>query len=390
MEREQQPRRRNPSASHLNRDSAPERRRKSPEASGDMPVSGDKRRKQSRPASARNAASRGRDGQRQKTTQERQHRRKQQLRRQKQQRKIEKAEKRRSEAQRRPVKPFVRRVFFLRLGATLAVVLALIVAMTIFFKVDSVQVSGNVKYSAQEVISASGIDVGENLMLLSKSGIAGRIHAALPYVGDIQVGIKFPNTVNIDIVEQSAVFTIQDESGLWWLLSGDGTVLESTDASGDDCIRIEGAVVKEPVAGESFRLAEKTGETEATENTQPTETTAPTEESAPTEENGTTGESVPEETTVVLNREEALLVIMAALTACDRGGDITVVDVEDLYNIQVWYGNSFRILLDDTTELSYKVRYMVQAVEKLTADGYRGGVLDLSFREDGQAVFTPW
>lgn len=39
-------------------------------------------------------------------------------------------------------------------------------------------------------------------------------------------------------------------------------------------------------------------------------------------------------------------------------------------------------------ELSYKIRYMTQAVASLP--DYQSGVLDLTFQEDRKAVFTPW
>ena len=68
-------------------------------------------------------------------------------------------------------------------------------------------------------------------------------------------------------------------------------------------------------------------------------------------------------------------------------GDVTTVDVSSLYDIQLWYGQKYQILLGGPTELTYKIRYMTQAVATL-AD-YQSGVLDLSLEQDRKAIFTP-
>ena len=64
------------------------------------------------------------------------------------------------------------------------------------------------------------------------------------------------------------------------------------------------------------------------------------------------------------------------------------MDVSELYDIQLWYGQQYQVLLGGPTELPYKIQYMTQAVEKL-AD-YQSGVLDLTFQEEKTARFIPW
>lgn len=358
MDRQQQePRRRKASTSGRKENLAPERRREASRHSGDMPASGRRVPKDGAPKTSPS------NGSGRRAYEERQHRHKQRLRREKQQRKIEKAEKRKQEAQRRPVRPFSRRTFLIRFSATIAVVITVLIAMTIFFKVDHIAISGNHKYSAQEIADASGIDLGENLLLLRKSAVAGLIHSNLPYVGDIQVGIKFPDTVNIDIVEQPAVFAIADTNGSWWLFSHEGVIIKEADASElEDYVRIEGAVALAPSKNSELQISQQddiSGVTNAE------------------------GENL-------TDRNTAIMQIITEIAAYDRSGDVTLIDVSDLWSIEIWYGKAFQVLLSEASDLSYKTRYMIHAVQELEADGYRGGILDLSFREDGQAVFTTW
>ena len=86
-----------------------------------------------------------------------------------------------------PPKPFKRGRFLLHLATVAAVVLAIVLGMSIFFKVENVQVSGTKKYSAWEVSEASGIEMGSNLLTISRAQIGGSIISNLPYVDTVRV-----------------------------------------------------------------------------------------------------------------------------------------------------------------------------------------------------------
>lgn len=146
-------------------------------------------------------------------------------RRQAEQRKRAEEKKRRAENRRTPPKALPRR----KLLTTAAVVAALVLGLTIFFKVQNVNVTGNEKYTAETIFAASGIEKGENLLTFGKSRAAGRILAELPYVSQVQIGIKLPNTVNIDIVELEVSYAVRASDGAWWLMDYSGKLLEPVD-----------------------------------------------------------------------------------------------------------------------------------------------------------------
>ena len=56
-----------------------------------------------------------------------------------------------------PPKPFIRNRLLLRLATVLAIVLALVLAMSVFFRVENIQVSGLDQYTAWDISQASGI-----------------------------------------------------------------------------------------------------------------------------------------------------------------------------------------------------------------------------------------
>ena len=87
-----------------------------------------------------------------------------------------------------------RRGAFSRLLRPLSLLLAaaaIVAALTMFFKVESIQVAGASRYQADEIIAASGVEPGDNLVLLDRYRVSQRIYTALPYITDVQPRPKF-------------------------------------------------------------------------------------------------------------------------------------------------------------------------------------------------------
>ena len=70
----------------------------------------------------------------------------------------------------------------LRVLSVLLMAIAIVAALTLFFKVNQVSVSGNERYSAQEIIEVSGVEQGDNLILMDKYRIAEKLYTKLPYI----------------------------------------------------------------------------------------------------------------------------------------------------------------------------------------------------------------
>ncbi len=86
-----------------------------------------------------------------------------------------------------------------------AVMVALTVGATVFFRVEAVTVSGNQRYTREEIIAASGIELGDNLYSLNKIRIDQNIRATLPYIGDLTINRSLPSTIVITVTEWEAV-----------------------------------------------------------------------------------------------------------------------------------------------------------------------------------------
>ena len=286
-----------------------------------------------------------------------------------------------------PPKHFDRFRFFLRLVTVVAVVLALTLGMAIFFKVEVVTVSGMEKYTAWEVREASGIQDGENLLTLNKAKAGGKITTALPYVDTVRIGIKLPDTVNIEITELDVVYAIEDSAAGWWLMDADGILVESTTAiEAENYTRVSGVKIMPADIGQAAVAAEPeepTPEETTEEETQP-ETTEPEETVQET-----LGEGEEPVTVYAAEQLGMAVTVLRALENCNIIGKVTVVDVTDPYNLHLWYENRYQVTVGDTSRLEYKLTAMENAAGQMT--DYQRGKLDVSFTQWPDKVgYTPF
>jgi cell division protein FtsQ len=121
--------------------------------------------------------------------------------------------------------------FLYKLLSVCLILAAILAGCVVFFKVEEVAVSGQNKYTADEIIQASGIRRGDNLFLLNKVQTYRKILSALPYVDQVSLRRGLPNTVIIAVSECTPAVCLEWE-GSWWILDAKGKLLEKTDRNG--------------------------------------------------------------------------------------------------------------------------------------------------------------
>lgn len=261
-----------------------------------------------------------------------------------------------------PPKPLNRAKLLLGLATTVTVVLALIFGISIFFKVETVLVSGTEKYDAWTVMEASGIEIGDNLLGISDAKVSGKIQSALPYVSQVRVGINLPDTVNIEIVEIDVWYAIQDVYDIWWLMTADGRVVEQVDAAtAGDCTKILGVQLAAPVPGRQAVAAEYKPTVDIYGNTIPV-------------------------TVIAAEQLDAALQILHLLEQNSVIGDVVHVDVSYLTQLELQYGQQYTVSLGDTSQMEYKIYCMKSAVDQLAE--YETGTIDVSFSIMDQPIYS--
>ena len=256
--------------------------------------------------------------------------------------------------------------FVVQMVTVLAVVVAFVLALSVFFKVENVTVTGADVYSAWAVREASGIAEGDNLLTFSHARAGAQIMANLPYVESVRFGIKLPDTVNIIVEEAEVVYAIKDTNGQWWLMSSTGRVVEQVNSGvASNYTQVLGVTLESPAV-----------------NLQ-----AVASEAAPTETDAN-GEFIPVTVTGALRLNTAMQ-ILRALEDNDVVGEAASVDVTRTEDIILWYGTRYQVNLGDTSRLDYKIACMTDVI--LQMSDYQSGILDISFTNWPTKVgYTPF
>lgn len=266
-------------------------------------------------------------------------------------------------------KVFNRNRLLLQLLIICASVLAMVMALSVFFKVEVIKVSGAKAYSEWDVREASGIEIGDNLLTFSEPRASGQIQAKLPYVNEVRIGIKLPDTVIIYIEELEVAYAAKCSNGIWWLITSEGRVVEQIDdVRAESYTQIEGITLDNPVVNESAVAVE-----DSPQGIDPSQAT--------------------EETQVVTvtnaQRLSAALTILQALENNGIVGEAASVNVTNLNAIVLWYGTRFQVNLGDISNVDVKIAWMNTAIGQLSE--YDRGILDVSFTSwEDEVGFTPF
>ena len=266
-------------------------------------------------------------------------------------------------------KVFNRNRLLLQLLIICASVLAMVMALSVFFKVEVIKVSGAKAYSEWDVREASGIEIGDNLLTFSEPRASGQIQAKLPYVNEVRIGIKLPDTVIIYIEELEVAYAAKCSNGIWWLITSEGRVVEQIDdVRAESYTQIEGITLDNPVVNESAVALE-----DSPQGVDPSQST--------------------EETQVVTvtnaQRLSAALTILQALENNGIVGEAASVNVTNLNAIVLWYGTRFQVNLGDISNVDVKIAWMNTAIGQLSE--YDRGILDVSFTSwENEVGFTPF
>ena len=242
-----------------------------------------------------------------------------------------------------------------------AVVVAITLGISVFFKVEKVVVYGNKAYSAWTVQEAGGVETGSNLLSLNNTRACGKIMAALPYVDNVRIGIKLPDTVNIYVEEIDVAYAITTKDGTNWLMTSGGKVVEQIDSgTATDYTKVEGVYLDSPVAGQQARALE------------PMQIVPDATEAGAADPNA--------EAPLIVTAAQKLdtaLVILNELERNDIVGEAASIDVSSLSNIELWYGQRFQVKLGDSANMNIKIAWMKSAVNQRS--DYDMGILDVSF-----------
>lgn len=90
----------------------------------------------------------------------------------------------------------------------LAVIIVIVLANTVLFNCGTIEVEGAGRYSAEEIIGASGLKTGDNLLHINTAAAEEKIIAGFAYIDSAKVAKKYPTGIQITVSEAEQWFCV--------------------------------------------------------------------------------------------------------------------------------------------------------------------------------------
>ena len=224
---------------------------------------------------------------------------------------------------------------------------AIAVALALFFKVETVTVTGNSRYTPQQIAEAGGIQVGDNMFFLNKYKASVQITAALPYVETVRISRQLPSTLVVTVTEctgPGSIFDLYERDGKLWLLSGDGKIVDEKTGDGKQYALVKGLSLLEPQVGTAIQVPEE-------------------EQPA----------------------AQLLLTLLGLLRDKSMLSDVQTIDLSDSASVVMRYLDRFDVTFRWDADFDYKLDYLLAVVERLEIN--EKGAIDMT--QEGKASFIP-
>ncbi len=112
----------------------------------------------------------------------------------------------------------------------LALVLMLCVgvslSLTVFFKIETIQVVGDTRYAKDALIDAAGIRLGDNLFRINEKATSEKLIAGYPYIAQVRLQRVLPNSLLLHVTETQPKAAIEAGQA-YMLLDEHARVLEN-------------------------------------------------------------------------------------------------------------------------------------------------------------------
>lgn len=257
-------------------------------------------------------------------------------------------------------------LLFLCVAAVLA---AMTVGATVFFQVEQIEVSGNYRYTQEEIVAVSGIEVGDNLFRMNKFAIQDHVKEEMPYIEDILIRRRLPSTITVAVKEWGAVAQVLPNPG--WVApepeqTDEGEAAHVSAATDRTWLISVGAKVLEEAGAEDTRL--KISGLTGLDTREGVELVVPKEEE---------------------NRLAAVVALLGKLEEREMTADVSRVTVGTTAIVMEYLGR-YDVKLPIETDFTYQLELLTAAVAE--REGALGteitGTFDLT-QKNFPAVYSP-
>lgn len=238
-----------------------------------------------------------------------------------------------------------KRKVFEALFFTLLIAIGIFVALslTVLFKIETIDVKGDTRYSQEQVIEAAQVNLGDNLWLTTSGKLTEKASVALPYVKKIKVSRSVPANIVLEVIETTPKYSIKADDK-YVLIDESGKVLETGAAKKGKTVLLSGIECEAFVPGMPIK---------------------------------------------VISQENYELAMEIVSYADAKEMNLTKIDVSDINQITAIYNSKIRLEFGSGTDLEAKTKMASEIIKTLNEEkNTQEGVINLKsvtkafFREE--------
>lgn len=122
-------------------------------------------------------------------------------------------------------------ILYYILAAIILVIVMIVLSNTVLFNCSEIEVIGNVRYTAEEIIGYSGLKTGDNLLHANTKAAEDRIVNSLAYIDGVRVKRSFPTRFTITVSEAEKWYGVRQD-GVIAVISRKGKIIEQGNSDG--------------------------------------------------------------------------------------------------------------------------------------------------------------
>ncbi|MBQ9695164.1 MAG: FtsQ-type POTRA domain-containing protein, partial [Oscillospiraceae bacterium] len=217
------------------------------------------------------------------------------------------------------------RTLYILMIVVLAVAAIVTLSLTVLFNIQTIRVTGYAdNYRAEDIVAATGIEVGDNMFRLDTEAARQRALDSLIYVESIEIDRQFPNTVEIQVQKCTPAYNVVYEFGTL-VVSEHGKILEDTMYPPEGLVKITGYTPKETTPGKQIAAEEE-------------------------------------------RYDKVFDAFRELIYQGGLGAPIVAVDMSDFNDIMVNFDNRITFDMGNWSEIGYKINFAEQVIAEQPAD----------------------
>ncbi len=207
-----------------------------------------------------------------------------------------------------------------------------ILSRTVLFNIQEFSMSGNKRYTDNQILSAGGLELGDNMYSINIDKTESRIKEALIYVDDIKLSRKLPNSLIVEVTEAEEFACCEYEGNRYAVISQGGRYLQTEQPNKrEDLVMLLGLDLTGVSLGETLKSTDE------------------------------------DKLNIVFDLFEAI--------AKTCPGKINYIDITDRTNIRMGYDHRIDIDFGSSLDYEYKLRYISTIITEKLREDERGKII---------------